>query len=131
MSADLEAPSRKDALRLLSARGLQVAAVNESIDALRDYWLAQADLDMARIGPPELGVVSAPGPGPAAPHPAGSGPPWPGAGRSAGAGARRSPAGSSACRWARSPSWSSTVRISTGPPCATMACGTIVENCAA
>lgn len=29
VSADLEAPSRKDALRLLSARGLQVAAVNE------------------------------------------------------------------------------------------------------
>ncbi len=29
ISADLEAPSRKDALRILSARGLQVSAVNE------------------------------------------------------------------------------------------------------
>jgi general secretion pathway protein F len=29
VTADLEAPSRKDALRLLSARGLQVASVNE------------------------------------------------------------------------------------------------------
>ena len=29
VAADLDAPSRKDALRLLSARGLQVAAVNE------------------------------------------------------------------------------------------------------
>ena len=29
VSADLEAPTRKDALRVLSARGLQVAAVNE------------------------------------------------------------------------------------------------------
>jgi len=29
VAADLEAPSRKDALRLLSARGLQVASVNE------------------------------------------------------------------------------------------------------
>src|SRR4051794_6650932 len=29
VTADLEAPSRKDALRLLGARGLQVASVNE------------------------------------------------------------------------------------------------------
>ncbi len=29
VSADLEAPSRKDALRLLTARGLQASAVTE------------------------------------------------------------------------------------------------------
>ena len=51
---------------LLADARAQVGAVNSAIDALRDYWLAQADLDMARIGPPELGVVGAPGPGPAA-----------------------------------------------------------------
>lgn len=33
VAADLEAPSRKDALRLLSARGLQVASVNELASA--------------------------------------------------------------------------------------------------
>src|SRR3954464_8518627 len=33
VSAELEAPSRKDALRLLGARGLQVASVNEVASA--------------------------------------------------------------------------------------------------
>ena len=33
VAADLEAPSRKDALRVLSARGLQVASVNETVAA--------------------------------------------------------------------------------------------------
>ena len=33
VAADLDAPSRKDALRILAARGLQVAAVNESAGA--------------------------------------------------------------------------------------------------
>jgi len=38
---------------LADARG-QIAAVNASIDALRDFWLAQADLEMALIGKPSL-----------------------------------------------------------------------------
>ena len=38
--ADLEAPSRKDALRMLSARGLQVASVNELASARRARKLA-------------------------------------------------------------------------------------------
>jgi outer membrane protein TolC len=37
---------------LLADARAQIAAVNASIQAQRDYWLAQADLDMALIGPP-------------------------------------------------------------------------------
>ncbi len=51
---------------LLADARSQVAAVNASINALRDFWLAQADLDMARMGPPERGAVAAPGAAPAA-----------------------------------------------------------------
>ena len=35
---------------LADARG-QIASVNASIEALRDFWIAEADLDMALIGP--------------------------------------------------------------------------------
>ncbi len=45
---------------LLADARAQVGAVNEAIDALRDYWLAQADLDMARVGQPGLETVAAP-----------------------------------------------------------------------
>ena len=33
VAADLEAPSRKDALRVLAARGLQVSSVTEAVTA--------------------------------------------------------------------------------------------------
>jgi len=37
---------------LLADARSQIASVNSYIEALRDFWLAQADLDMALIGPP-------------------------------------------------------------------------------
>ena len=53
---------------LLADARSQIASVNGAIDALRDFWLAQADLDMALVGKPSL--TSATGPsmttGPAA-----------------------------------------------------------------
>ena len=39
---------------LLADARTQVASVNASIEALRDFWLAQADLEMALIGKPSL-----------------------------------------------------------------------------
>jgi outer membrane protein TolC len=39
---------------LLADARSQVASVNGYIEALRDFWLAQADLDMALIGKPDL-----------------------------------------------------------------------------
>jgi outer membrane protein TolC len=39
---------------LLADARAQIASVNASIQAQRDYWLAQADLDMALIGPPSF-----------------------------------------------------------------------------
>jgi outer membrane protein TolC len=53
---------------LLADARAQIASVNGYIDALRDFWIAQADLDMALIGKPSLAV---PG-GPAAAAAAGS-----------------------------------------------------------
>ena len=44
---------------LADARGL-VASVNGAIEALRDFWLAQADLDMALIGKPSLALPAGP-----------------------------------------------------------------------
>ena len=44
---------------LLADARAQIAAVNASIDALRDYWLAQVDLDMALIGKPSLSPLPA------------------------------------------------------------------------
>lgn len=40
---------------LLADARAQVAAVNASIEALRDFWVARADLDMALVGKPSLG----------------------------------------------------------------------------
>ncbi|MBY0237483.1 MAG: TolC family protein, partial [Burkholderiaceae bacterium] len=39
---------------LLADARSQISAVNASIEALRDFWVAQADLDMALIGRPSL-----------------------------------------------------------------------------
>jgi hypothetical protein len=39
---------------LLADARIQVASVNAYLDSLRDYWLAQCDLDMALIGKVEL-----------------------------------------------------------------------------
>lgn len=39
---------------LLADARAQIASVNAAIQAQRDYWLAQADLDMALIGPPSV-----------------------------------------------------------------------------
>ena len=44
---------------LLADARLQIASVQASIDALRDFWLAEADLDMALIGKPALAAMSA------------------------------------------------------------------------
>jgi hypothetical protein len=39
---------------LLADARSQIASVNAAIEALRDFWIAQADLDMASIGKPSL-----------------------------------------------------------------------------
>jgi hypothetical protein len=44
---------------LADARG-QITSVNSAIEALRDFWLAQADLDMALIGKPSLAAAAGP-----------------------------------------------------------------------
>ncbi len=49
---------------LLADARSQIASVNGAIDALRDFWLAQADLDMALVGKPSLSAAG-PGSGPA------------------------------------------------------------------
>ena len=46
---------------LLADARSQIAGVNGYIEALRDFWLAQADLDMALIGKPTLSAVPAAG----------------------------------------------------------------------
>lgn len=53
---------------LLADARSQVGSVNASIEALRDFWLAQADLDMALVGKPSLTATAGPamGAGPAA-----------------------------------------------------------------
>ena len=45
---------------LLADARTQIASVNASIDALRDFWLAQADLEMALIGKPSLAAGASP-----------------------------------------------------------------------
>jgi len=45
---------------LLADARSQISAVNASIEALRDFWVAQADLDMALIGKPSLSGGAAP-----------------------------------------------------------------------
>jgi outer membrane protein TolC len=42
---------------LLADARLQIESVNSYLDALRDFWVAQADLDLAMIGSPSLGTV--------------------------------------------------------------------------
>ncbi|HEY1128848.1 MAG TPA: TolC family protein [Roseateles sp.] len=44
---------------LLADARAQIAAVNASIEALRDFWVARADLDMALVGKPSLGTGAA------------------------------------------------------------------------
>ena len=44
---------------LLADARMQIASVNAAIDALRDFWLAQADLDMALLGKPGLAAAAA------------------------------------------------------------------------
>ena len=44
---------------LLADARSQIAGVNGYIDALRDFWLAQADLEMSLIGRPDLRVTPA------------------------------------------------------------------------
>ena len=46
---------------LLADARTQIASVNGAIEALRDFWIAQADLDMALIGKPSLSAASGPG----------------------------------------------------------------------
>ena len=45
---------------LLADARSQIASVNGAIQALRDFWIAQADLDMALIGKPSLSVATGP-----------------------------------------------------------------------
>ena len=45
---------------LLADARNQIASVNGSIQALRDFWIAQADLDMALIGKPSLAAAAGP-----------------------------------------------------------------------
>ncbi len=44
---------------LLADARSQITSVNGYIEALRDFWLAQADLDMALIGPPSMTAMPA------------------------------------------------------------------------
>jgi hypothetical protein len=45
---------------LLADARAQIASVNNTIESLRDFWIAQADLDMALIGKPSLGMPAGP-----------------------------------------------------------------------
>jgi hypothetical protein len=45
---------------LLADARSQIASVNGSIQALRDFWISQADLDMALIGKPSLAAAAGP-----------------------------------------------------------------------
>ncbi len=48
---------------LLADARAQITSVNGYIESLRDFWLAQAELDMALIGPARLGNAASPAPG--------------------------------------------------------------------
>ena len=48
---------------LLADARAQIASVNGAIEALRDFWIAQADLDMALIGKPSLALPAGPAAG--------------------------------------------------------------------
>ena len=45
---------------LLADARVQIASVNSAIESLRDFWIAQADLDMALIGKPSLTAMAGP-----------------------------------------------------------------------
>ena len=45
---------------LLADARSQIASVNAAIEAKRDFWVAQADLDMALIGKPSMSAASGP-----------------------------------------------------------------------
>ena len=45
---------------LLADARTQIASVHSAIEALRDFWIAQADLDMALIGKPSLAAAAGP-----------------------------------------------------------------------
>ena len=45
---------------LLADARTQIASIKASIEALRDFWIAQADLDMALIGKPNLAATAGP-----------------------------------------------------------------------
>jgi outer membrane protein TolC len=45
---------------LLADARLQIASVNAAIDAQRDFWLADADLEMALIGKPQMTPMASP-----------------------------------------------------------------------
>ena len=45
---------------LLADTKQQIAAVNNGIEALRDFWLAEADLQMAMLGKPSMSIASGP-----------------------------------------------------------------------
>jgi outer membrane protein TolC len=51
---------------LLADARSQITSVNGAIDALRDFWIAKADLDMALVGKPSLSSSPAPAMGPPA-----------------------------------------------------------------
>jgi outer membrane protein TolC len=61
---------------LLADARTQIATVNAAIDAQRDFWLAQADLDMALLGKPGLDAAAAVAAG-AGKSPAAAGDPGP------------------------------------------------------
>jgi hypothetical protein len=46
---------------LLADARSQIAGVNSAIEALRDFWIAQADLDMALIGKPNMSTAGGTG----------------------------------------------------------------------
>jgi outer membrane protein TolC len=43
---------------LLTDARAQIATVNGSIEALRDFWIAHADLQMALVGKPSLSAMT-------------------------------------------------------------------------
>ena len=45
---------------LLADARAQIVSVNNAIESLRDFWIAQADLDMALIGKPSLAMPRGP-----------------------------------------------------------------------
>jgi outer membrane protein TolC len=47
---------------LLADARSQIASVNAAIEAQRDFWLADADLQMALVGKPDMRPVASPGP---------------------------------------------------------------------